>query len=323
MTMNQSQRQFSMLSLLGLLVLGIFVTILTACSEDQPPPPKLTPQQQLLEQQRQQPVKDHTVAQAWQMEQSLVDMGLPGTRAWQKTEKQELLANGFVYGYKGQYLNEVKDSPSLATNPDDIKWVKCNVAPEPATTWQSERRSILLLKAQEAEAASLTGKVKAWFSLELGIGIGIVVLVFLMISFMKTIDGDPGFIVFPFLVIIGIVAWVAIPAWNNYRAANECFNLSEKIKKPVADFYTQKNRWPTHLSEEVCVNPVGKHVYLTTSVDGKTALQCTIEGGEEVSAEVKGKTLLFSYNPQTKGWQCEADSGTLEQKYRPEGCRAK
>jgi hypothetical protein len=309
--MNQSQRQFSMLFLLGLLVLGIFVTILTACSEDQPPPPKLTPQQQLLEQQRQQSVKDHTVAQAWQMEQSLVDMGHPGTRVWQQTEKQELLANGFVYGYKGQYLNEVKDSPSLATNPDNIKWVKCNAA-EPATTWQSEKRSALL----EAQGV----KWITWSSL--GIGIGIVVLVFLMISYVRT-TGDVEFGPFVFIVIIGIVAWVAIPAWNNYRAANECFNLSEKIKKPVADFYTQKNLWPTSLSEEVCVNPVGKYVYLTTSVDGKTALQCTIEGGKEVSAEVKGKTLLFSYNPQTKGWQCETGSGTLEQEYRPEGCRAK
>ncbi len=315
MTMNQLQRQFSLLSRPGLLlILGIFLTTLTACSEDQPPPPKLTPQQQLLEQQRQQSVKDHTVAQAWQMEQSLVDMGQPGTRAWQKTEKQELLANGFVYGYKGQYLNEVKDSPSLATNPDNIKWVKCNAAPEPATTWQSEKRSALL-KAQGVKGV----KWITWSSL--GLGVGIVVLVFLMISYMRT-TGDVEFGPFVFIVIIGIVAWVAIPAWNNYRAANECFNLSEKIKKPVADFYTQKNLWPTHLSEEVCVNPVGKHVYLTTSVDGKTALQCTIEGDKEVSAEVLGKTLLFSYNPQTKAWQCETGSGTL-QKYRPKGCRAK
>jgi len=321
--MNQSQRQFSMLSLLGLLVLGIVVTTLTACSEDQPPPPKLTPQQQLLEQQRQQPVKDHTVAQAWQMEQSLVDMGLPGTRAWQKTEKQELLANGFVYGYKGQYLNEVKDSPSLATNPDNIKWVKCNAAPEPATTWQSEKRSALL-KAQSALLEAQGVKWITWLSL--GLGIGIVVLVF---PYMTRIADEAGpfvaFVVLP-TSIIGTLAAVAIPAWNNYIAkgvAIECVELLEKVKKPVADFYTKKNLWPTHLSEEVCVNPVGKGVYLTTSVDGKTALQCTIEGGEEVSAEVKGKTLLFSYNPQTKGWQCETDSGTLEQKYRPAGCRAK
>ncbi len=40
MTMNQSQRQFSLLSLPGLLlILGVFLTSLTACSEGQPPPP--------------------------------------------------------------------------------------------------------------------------------------------------------------------------------------------------------------------------------------------------------------------------------------------
>ncbi len=319
--MNQPQRQFSMLSLLGLLVLGIFVTILTACSEDQPPPPKLTPpQQQLLEQQRQQSEKDHTVAKAWQMEQSLVDLGPPGTRAWQKTEKQELLANGFVYGYKGQYLNEVKDSPSLATDPDDIKWVKCNVAPESATTWQSERRSILLLKAQEAEAASLTGKVKAWFGEVVKVVKHYLWIIILIMGLIFLVLMDPMILIV--WIVLHIIVWLALPTTST-TAGNECVDLLEKVKKPVADFYTQKNLWPTHLSEEVCVNPVGKYVYLTTSVDRKTALQCTIEGGKEVSAAVLGKTLLFSYNPQTKGWQCETDSGTLEQKYRPEGCRAK
>lgn len=301
----------------------ILASTLTACSKDQQPPP--TPQQvkeqqrqqQLLELQRQQSVKDHTVAHAWQIEQSLVRLEHPGTRVWKETEKQELLINGFVSGYKGQYINEVQKDPSLAADPDNIKWVKCNATPEPATTWLLEKRSTLLKKLQ---ADLRSSKVKKWVIVGIVIFSGLIIFV----PFENLIV---AFSTLPIIVIMGMVIWwLEQPKTTPDHITTpqeECVGLLERVKKPVTDFYTQKNLWPTLLSEEVCVNPVGEHVHLTASVDTKTALLCTIEDRETIPAVVRGKTLQFSYNPQTKTWQCETGSGTLTQEHRPKECRAK
>ena len=49
-----------------------------------------------------------------------------GSRAWTKAEKQELLQNGKVKGYVGHHINNVKDHPELAGNPDNVSFIKAD-----------------------------------------------------------------------------------------------------------------------------------------------------------------------------------------------------
>ena len=46
-----------------------------------------------------------------------------GTRKWTKEQKAELLEKGKVKGFQGHHINNVKDHPELAGNPDNIEFL--------------------------------------------------------------------------------------------------------------------------------------------------------------------------------------------------------
>jgi RHS repeat-associated protein len=64
------------------------------------------------------------VRNAWKEEKALVAETGEGTRAWTDAETKQLLEKGKVDGYHGHHINNVKDHPELAGNPDNIKFVK-------------------------------------------------------------------------------------------------------------------------------------------------------------------------------------------------------
>ena len=73
-----------------------------------------------VESQRRQAVK-----QAWKDEKNLIEHGgrEAGTRRWTRSEEQELLQNGKVKNYHGHHINNVKDHPEMAGNPDNIEFL--------------------------------------------------------------------------------------------------------------------------------------------------------------------------------------------------------
>ena len=71
-------------------------------------------------------LRQKAVREAWKQEQALVRRTGMGSRAWTKAEKQELLQNGKVKGYVGHHINNVKDHPELAGNPDNVSFIKAD-----------------------------------------------------------------------------------------------------------------------------------------------------------------------------------------------------
>ena len=63
------------------------------------------------------------VRKAWAEERALVASGKPGSRQWTRAEKAQLVDTGKVKGYEGHHINNVHDNPSLAGNPNNIKFV--------------------------------------------------------------------------------------------------------------------------------------------------------------------------------------------------------
>lgn len=64
------------------------------------------------------------VRNAWKQERVLVQETGQGTREWTRAEKKELEMKGKVKGYQGHHINNVKDHPEMAGDPNNIKFVR-------------------------------------------------------------------------------------------------------------------------------------------------------------------------------------------------------
>ena len=126
------------------------------------------------------------------------------------------------------------------------------------------------------------------------------------------------------VAIIGILAAVAIPAYQDYIArsqVSEAVSLTAGGKTPLAEYYNDKGIWPAKASD-VIGNQSGKYVSFIT-LGGDTAATGTIS----VEARMKGTTInsaitqgtLVLTSPDAKQWSCT--SGNLGPKYRPAACR--
>jgi len=68
--------------------------------------------------------RERGVDRAWADEKDLVKRSGKGTVKWTDAEKKELLETGRVKGYQGHHINNVKDHPAMADNPNNIKFVR-------------------------------------------------------------------------------------------------------------------------------------------------------------------------------------------------------
>ncbi|PLX57875.1 MAG: prepilin-type cleavage/methylation domain-containing protein, partial [Chromatiales bacterium] len=102
------------------------------------------------------------------------------------------------------------------------------------------------------------------------------------------------------VAIIGILAAIAIPAYQDYTIrsqVSEGLNLAGAVKAAVAERYSQTGVWPTTLTELGIVDaggaetpPTGKYV---TSVDmvGPGTIQITY--GNQANAAIAAETLAL------------------------------
>ncbi len=117
------------------------------------------------------------------------------------------------------------------------------------------------------------------------------------------------------VAIIGILAAIAIPAYQNYtiRAqVTEGLNLADGWKTAVAEYYAQAGTFPTtaQLTAGGQVASVGKYVTSVTS----TAGNIDIVYGNQANTHINGQTLgLTAYTNANNDivWICGNASTTL------------
>jgi type IV pilus assembly protein PilA len=133
------------------------------------------------------------------------------------------------------------------------------------------------------------------------------------------------------VAIIGILAAVAIPAYQDYIArsqVSEAVSLMGSAKTPLAEYFADKGNWPTALSD-VLGNSTGKY---TDSISGVntgtvsgTASSYTVQATMRtngVNAAITGGTVQLQTTDAGKNWNCtQGTASAISSKYLPGACR--
>ena len=131
------------------------------------------------------------------------------------------------------------------------------------------------------------------------------------------------------VAIIGILAAVALPAYQDYIARAQMSEPVELLaggKTPMAEFYADKGVWPTDTAS-VMGNTAGKYttsVEITAHTDaapGALTMTATTQS-TGVNSNIASKTVTLSTSDGGKIWRC-ASAGTapVDAKYLPAACK--
>ena len=129
------------------------------------------------------------------------------------------------------------------------------------------------------------------------------------------------------VAIIGILAAVALPAYNDYvtRAqVSEPIELMGGLKGPLAEYGYQKKAWPKLVAstadakaDEISATTKGK--YSEIVLDTGTAFPEGKMTGTMKDGQAKDKTIIFETKDGGNTWSCSG--GSVEMKFRPVACK--
>ena len=130
------------------------------------------------------------------------------------------------------------------------------------------------------------------------------------------------------VAIIGILAAVAIPAYQDYIArsqVSEAVSLLGSGKTPLSEFFADKGQWPSNAGASeggVMGNVSGRYTSaITITVGNAGTATITLEArmkGSGINTSITGKTILLS-SADGKSWTCAV--GTISSQFVPASCR--
>ena len=137
------------------------------------------------------------------------------------------------------------------------------------------------------------------------------------------------------IAIIGILAAIAIPAYQDYtiRAkVSEGLNLAATVKLAVTETYAAKSSFLTNDNLSYGLPPAasitGNYVSSVGVTGASGAITITYNSNLGGTPSADGGTIILDPTPGqgTMNWSCDGsgptgDAGTMQNKYRPVDCR--
>jgi len=124
------------------------------------------------------------------------------------------------------------------------------------------------------------------------------------------------------VAIIGILAAVAIPAYQDYIARSqmsEAVTLMGGAKTPLSEYIADQGDLPTNITDVVGTTS-GRYVAsLGLGGDATDVYLTATMGTTGVNSSIQGKTVQMSSTDGARTWDCSP--GDVEAKYLPAACR--
>jgi type IV pilus assembly protein PilA len=126
------------------------------------------------------------------------------------------------------------------------------------------------------------------------------------------------------VAIIGILAAVALPAYQDYIAraqVSEAVSLTTGGKTPIAEYFNEKGYWPLKATD-VISNPSGKYVSIITlggavGATGTLSVEARMKDTGINTAITSGTLIVTTSNAK----QFSCTGGNLAIRHRPSSCR--
>ena len=135
------------------------------------------------------------------------------------------------------------------------------------------------------------------------------------------------------VAIIGILAAVALPAYQDYTARaqiSEAITLSDGQKAAVTEYYADKGAFPTSNAEAGVADAANiKGKYVTSVTISSGGVVTALMNSTGVADGVKGASIILTPTAESGAvtWKCTAQKSgngkaALEAKFIPAACRA-
>ncbi len=137
------------------------------------------------------------------------------------------------------------------------------------------------------------------------------------------------------VAIIGILASIALPAYQDYLARSQAIEsvvLLDYAKTPIEDYTTQNGVFPNGtagVDDLATFGLIAQGTYgalsepAQSAIDGGSITYTFGSGGVNVNANLNGQSVIYTRSASVGGvtgtWSCSTSAG-LAQKFRPHGC---